>query len=112
VTIHGGSPQNQESIARSCRVSKLCFEGGVNKREVKCRRPISPLSPLCLSLSLRVFLCSYPLTCSNGSVNVKRLPAPGRLSTQILPPCVSTTRRQKARPRPLPRRVGLPSCIW
>src|SRR5262249_1633692 len=35
-----------------------------------------------------------------GSVNQKRLPRPTSLVTPIRPPCASTARRQKVRPRP------------
>ena len=37
-----------------------------------------------------------------GSVNEKTLPSPGRLVTQIRPPCWATMRSQIARPMPVP----------
>jgi hypothetical protein len=39
-----------------------------------------------------------------GRVNWKTLPPCGLSSIQMYPPCASTARRQKANPRPVPRR--------
>src|SRR5215203_598702 len=44
-----------------------------------------------------------------GIVNAKVLPAPAWLSTQMRPPCSSTSRRDSASPRPVPSGRG-PSC--
>src|SRR6185369_1650640 len=40
-----------------------------------------------------------------GSRKVKQLPCPGSLSTQILPPCCSISRRTMASPSPAPSRI-------
>ena len=37
-----------------------------------------------------------------GSATLKRLPSPGRLSAEIVPPCCSTMRLQSVRPSPQP----------
>ena len=39
---------------------------------------------------------------ASRTVNQKRLPWPGSLSTPVLPPIMSTRRRVMARPRPVP----------
>ena len=43
-----------------------------------------------------------------GSVNTKVLPLPSSLSTQIRPPCSSTSRFESARPRPVPSAAPRP----
>src|ERR1019366_8601159 len=40
--------------------------------------------------------------CSNGILNVKQVPLPGSLFSEILPPCWSTSRFVIARPSPVP----------
>ena len=41
-------------------------------------------------------------------MNEKTLPPVGLSSIQMRPPCVSVTRRQKVKPKPVPRRAPLP----
>src|SRR3989454_4212812 len=48
---------------------------------------------------------------SDGSVKTKALPSPGSLSTQILPPCNSTSRFESASPRPVPSRCPAPASV-
>ena len=46
-----------------------------------------------------------------GSVNTNVLPLPSSLSTQIRPPCSSTSRFDSARPRPVPSRCSAPASV-
>src|SRR5439155_15451772 len=49
----------------------------------------------------------------DGSVNANVLPLPGSLSTQMRPPCNSTSRLDSASPRPVPSRWWAPvSVCW
>src|SRR5439155_18774700 len=52
----------------------------------------------------RVLHRGAPIATRTGSVNVKVLPLPGSLSTQIRPPCSSTKRFANDRPSPVPSR--------
>ena len=46
-----------------------------------------------------------------GSVNTNVLPWPSSLSTQIRPPCSSTSRFESASPRPVPSRCSTPASV-
>ena len=50
------------------------------------------------------FACSV----NNGKVNLKSLPLPCSLSTQILPPCFSTNSLQSINPSPVPVSFSVP----
>src|SRR5207237_998568 len=47
----------------------------------------------------------------DGSVKTKALPSPSSLSTQIRPPCNSTSRFESASPRPVPSRCPAPASV-
>src|SRR5436309_8591402 len=47
----------------------------------------------------------------DGSVNANVLPLPGSLSTQMRPPCNSTSRLDSASPRPVPSRWWAPASV-
>jgi len=44
---------------------------------------------------------------ASGIVNVNRLPTPGSLASQMLPPCSSTSRLVMGSPKPVPSRMPL-----
>src|SRR5439155_25393833 len=46
-----------------------------------------------------------------GSVNTNVLPFPSSLSTQMRPPCSSTSCFERARPRPVPSRCSRPDSV-
>src|SRR5579883_2492430 len=54
--------------------------------------------------------CTPAAIPSTGIVNVNRLPLPGSLTTEMVPPCSSTSLFVIARPNPVPSRTPLVVC--
>ena len=79
----------------ACRSSprtaaRTCCSGSPRSSRRRCRGPAGAPG------------CTPPRSRQAGSVNEKALPPPSTGSTQMTPSCASTTRRQTARPIPLP----------
>ncbi len=95
-----------DEIGRSSRAdctasipSVASFTGNPNSRalsgSVRGWLPYRPLPTL------------FSFVCPKGTVNVKRLPLPGSLSSQMRPPCSSTSRFVIGKPNPVPSRIPL-----
>ena len=84
-----GQPPAPRSIASSVR------------KPVAWRTSRNSFMFFSLSSTTRTAAC-HDMTGRAGRVNVNVLPRPGSLSSQIRPPCSSTSRLDSAKPRPVP----------
>ena len=78
---------------------------------VACRTSRNSFMFISLSSTTRTRSPAMARTDLAGSVNTNVLPWPSSLSTQIRPPCSSTSRFESARPRPVPSRCSTPASV-